>query len=227
MRLRSIVILFLAAVVVAGALYHRSRAPGPEAGEHEKAIVPPPPTEAAHPRPSPLAAPALSELQPTLDRVFERGVTVDHATRTFVAGDFNGDDVTDLALAVRPRSREAVLRLNAERTRWHVQDVTAPPAVVPDPVTVAAGDALLAVIHGAAESGWRNLGAREGYLLKNAGGAGLRRRPLIDVPPAIRMRVIRTHAGDVMVANRGGRPGVIFWTGAAYVLAELEAPEQR
>ena len=36
------------------------------------------------------------------------------------------------------------------------------------------------------------------------------------------MRVNRTHAGDVIVGNRGGERGLILWTGAAYVWADLE-----
>ena len=164
-------------------------------------------------------------MQPTLDRVFDQTLTVDPATPpAFVAGDFNGDDVTDLAVAVRPRSRDALPRLNAELARWSVQDAAAPAADAaskPEPVKVAAGDRLLAVVHGVDAGGWRNPDARQGYLVKNAVGSGMRPRPLAGVPAAIRMRAIRTHAGDVIAENRGGARGLIFWTGAAYVWADL------
>jgi hypothetical protein len=36
------------------------------------------------------------------------------------------------------------------------------------------------------------------------------------------MRANRTHVGDVIVENRGGEPGLIFWTGATYTWADLK-----
>jgi hypothetical protein len=226
MRFRSIVIFLLALVVAASALCLRRRPrPEVEVSEQEVGIVLSPTTEPA-PSPSPTAAPALSEVQPTLDRVFDRTMIVDPATpRAFVAGDFNGDDVTDLAVAVRPRSPDALPSLNAELTTWSVQDAGAPTTLTlsrPEPVKVAAGDLLLAVVHGIDPGGWRNPEARQCYLVKNAVGSGMRRRPLAGVPAAIRMRANRTHAGDVIVGRRGGEPGLIFWTGAAYVWAEVK-----
>ena len=110
--------------------------------------------------------------------------------RAFVAGDYNGDDVTDLAVAVRPRSPDALPSLNAELTTWSVQDAAAPVTLTlstPQPVKVAAGDLLLAVVHGVGVGGWRNPEARQSYLVKNAVGSVMRRRPLASVPAAIRM----------------------------------------
>src|SRR4026207_921083 len=111
MRFRSIVTFLLALVVVASVLYLRRRPrPEVEVGEAEEAIVVPPATEHTPlPSPSPIAGPTLPEVQPTLDRVFDPTVAMEQATprAAFVAGDFNGDDVTDLAVAVRPRSKDA------------------------------------------------------------------------------------------------------------------------
>ena len=99
MRLRSIVILFLALVVAASvlSLWRRPRR-DVDTSEIEKGIALPPTTEPTPLAPaSPIAAPVTSEVQPTMDRVFDRTVTMDPATPpAFVAGDFNGDDVTDL-----------------------------------------------------------------------------------------------------------------------------------
>ena len=229
MRFRSIVICLLALVVAASALHLRRRArPEVEVGEHEKGIVLPPAIEPTPlPSPSPIAAPALAEVQPTLDRVFDRTLAIDPATRpAFVAGDFNGDGITDLAVAVRARSGDALSRLNAELTSWSVLDATAPATDTssrPELVQVAAGDLLLAVVHGAPDGGWRSPDARQCYLVKNAAGPGMRLRPLAGVPAAIRMRAHRTHAGDVIVENRGRGPGLVFWTGARYTRADLEA----
>jgi hypothetical protein len=223
MRFRSIVIFVLALVVAAGALYVRRR---PPAGEHEQGIVPSPATEpTAPPPPSPIAAPTLAEVPPAVDRVFAQTLAVDPAVRpAFLAGDFNGDDVPDLAVAVRPRSPDALTRLNAELTSWSMQDATAPPPLTmskPEPVKVAAADLLLAVIHGAGAGGWRDPQALQGYLVKNAVGSGMEARPLSEVPAAVRMRATRTHAGDVIVEKRGGARGLILWTGATYVWADL------
>ena len=228
MRFRSLVVFLLALAVAASALYLRRRPrPAAEDGEQERDIVLAPTREATPPAPPHMAAPARSEVQPTLDRVFDRTLAMDPANRrAFVAGDFNGDGITDLAVAVRPGSGDAVPRLNAELTRCSVQDAAAPaPDAVskPEPVQVEAGDLLLAVVHGADGGGWRSPDARQCYLVKNAAGSGLQPRPLSGMPAAIRMRVNRTHAGDVMVENRGRGPGLIFWSGARYVRADLKA----
>ena len=178
------------------------------------------------PSPSPIAPPTLSEVQPTLDRVFDHTLTIDRATQpAFVAGDFNGDDVTDLAVAVRPRTPRAGLDLRAALAHCRLQDAIAPLTVASatlEPRTLGTTDLLLAVVHGAFPGGWRNPDARQCDLVKNAVGAQMRARPLAGVPDAIRMRAIRSHVGDVIAARRGGQPGLVFWTGATYVWADLK-----
>lgn len=227
MAFRSIVLFLLALVVVASALYlWRRPRPQVEVVDREKEAVLPPPTQPSPlPSPSRMAAPALSEVQPTLDRAFDQTLTVDQAARpAFVAGDFNGDDVPDLAVAVRPRNEEALPRLNAELANWGTQDASAPPtdAVTrPEPLKVAAGELLLAVVHGVEDGGWRSPEARPCYLVKNAVGSGMRPQPLARVPDAIRMRVNRSHTGDVIVEERGGARGLIFWNGARYLWSPL------
>ena len=195
-------------------------------GEHEQGIVLPTAEPTPFPSPPAIAAPAFAEVQPTLDRVFDQTLTMDRVARpAFVAGDFNGDEVTDLAVAVRPRSGDALPALNAELANWSVQDAAAPATLTlsqPEPVKVAAGDLLLAVVHGVGAGGWRDPQARQCYLVKNAVGSSLQQRPLSGVPATIRMRANRTHAGDVITGNRGGERGLILWTGATYIWAELK-----
>ncbi|HET6899073.1 MAG TPA: hypothetical protein VFK70_12025, partial [Vicinamibacteria bacterium] len=127
MRVRSTIVPLLAVVVVASALYLRRRpSPRVDVIETEKAVVPTPVEPAPSPSPFRIAAPALSEVQPTLDRVFDQAVVLDPAIRSpFVAGDFDGDDVTDLAVAVRPRSEAARSEINGGRPNWIVQDAAA------------------------------------------------------------------------------------------------------
>jgi hypothetical protein len=36
------------------------------------------------------------------------------------------------------------------------------------------------------------------------------------------MRTYRAHTGDVIVSNRGGQPGVVLWTAAAYIWVDLQ-----
>ena len=226
MRFRSTVVPLLAVVVVASALYLRRRPPPRvEVIETERAVTPGPPEPSALPSPPRIAAPALSEVQPALDRVFDQAVVMDQATRPpFASGDFDGDDVTDLAVAVRPRNETALSTLNAKRPPWIVQDATPQENATgtPEPVKVSARDLLLAVVPGAAPGGWRNPDLRRGYLVKNAVGSSLSARPLAELPDAIRMRTYRVHPGDVIVSNRGGQPGVVLWTAAAYIWVDLQ-----
>jgi hypothetical protein len=226
MRFRSTIVPLLAAVVVASALY-RWRRPPPRVDviDREKVVTPAPSEPSPLPSPSRVAAPSLSEVQPILDRVFDQTVAMDPATRPpVVAGDFDGDDVTDLAVAVRPRSDAARSALNAERPNWIVQDATPREDATgkPEPVKVSARDLLLAVVPGAATGGWRNPDLRRGYLVRNAVGSKLGARPLAQLPDAIRMRTYRAHTGDVIVSNRGGAPGVVLWTAAAYIWVDLQ-----
>jgi hypothetical protein len=226
MRFRSIVVCLVALVVVVSALHgwlRRTRTPM-LAGD-EPAVVPPPTPEETPVSPRSPKAPGRAEVQPTLDRAFGPTLSLDPATeRAFLAGDFNGDGAADLAAVVRPRDAGAPARLNAELSPWTVQDASAPAAAAGRrvPVKVAAGDLLLAVVHGVDRDGWRHPDARQGYLVKNAAGSGLRRRALSEAPPAIRLSVLRTHLGDVIAENRAGEPGLILWNGAAYVWAHLD-----
>ena len=228
MRFRSVVTTLLALVVVASALYlWRRPRPVSTVPEREKDVVLPPPAESA-PSPSrpPVPPPALAEVQPALDRVFARTVRVDlKVSPAFVAGDFNGDEIADLAVAVRPRDQGTLPALNDPLAGWGLQDAAVPPPPPPDkpkPVSVALGDRLLAVVHGAGDQAWRSSESMQGYLVKNAAGPGLQPRPLMGVPEGIRMQVTRIHAGDVIATRRGGGDGVVIWTGARYQWADLK-----
>jgi hypothetical protein len=225
MRLRSMGLFLLALLVSLGAL-HAWRRPRPgDSGDREGGIaLAPPPEPAPVPAPASEPPPAAHEVQAALDRVFQEAVAVDDATRpSFLTGDFNGDGVVDLAAAVRPR-RAALSTLNAGQGGWTLQDAVAPPSgsVNGHPrVTVAGTDLLLAMVHGAGAGAWRSGDARQGFLLKNAARAGMRSRPLAEMPPAVRMSVVRAHTGDVLVADRGGRSGLLVFSGAAYAWSDL------
>ena len=87
MRFRSTVVALLAVTVVTSAVYLRRRpVPRVDVIETEGAVAPAPLEPSPLPSPSRIAAPALSEVQPTLDRVFGQAVVMDSAIRSpFVA----------------------------------------------------------------------------------------------------------------------------------------------
>lgn len=222
MRLRTIALVLVALSVAGSALYARwrrlSRLPAPEP---EGNVVLRSPVEPVPGASATAGRPAPSDLQPTLDRLFERALAVDRELQPgFVTGDFTGDALADLAVAVRPRNEDALARLNAELPRWRLQDATAgdqAQAVAP----VTANERLLAVVHGVAGAAWSGPGDRPRYLVRHAVGTGMRARPLSSMPPAVRMRVNRAHTGDVILQERSSERGLIFWTGAAYAWADL------
>jgi hypothetical protein len=228
MRFRSIITTLLALVVVISALYlWRRPRPGSEVPEREQDVVLAPVAEPTLPPPrAPLPPPALSEVQPTLDRVFAQTLRVDPAVSpAFVAGDFNGDEVPDLAVAVRPKDEGSLPRLNDRLASWGLQDAAVPPPPPPDkpqPVLVTLGDRLLAVVHGSGIEGWRSPETLQGYLVKNAVGPRLQPRPLAGVPDGVRMQVTRDHVGDVIATSRSGGAGLVVWTGARYLWADLK-----
>ena len=220
--------VILLAVLAAGLyLGHRPRRTDALHAEGDVVI---PPSLAPTPAPARAAMPppALAEVKATLERLFGPVLVVDARSEpAFLAGDFNGDDSTDLAVVVRPASKEAVRQINGELADWGLQDALAPrlPAGAGGPATsVSLGERLLAVVHGVGEHGWRHPEGLQCYLVKNAAGARLSTQPLADLPLDVRMHAIRTHVGEVIVADHAGAPALILWTGAAYVAAP--EPEQ-
>jgi hypothetical protein len=222
MRFRSIAVLLLGLAVASGVLYARwtRRSRFPAAEPEAPAVLPSPPAES--PAASPSAGPVASDIQPTLDRLFDGSLVVDRDVRpSFVTGDFTGDSVTDLAVAVRPRGDDALPRLNVDVPRWRLQDAAEAGDARREARPIRAGERLLAVVHGVAGGSWPAPDDRPSYLVRNAVGSGMRTRPLNAVPPAIRMQVPRTHTGDVIEEERGTSRGLILWTGAAYTWADL------
>jgi hypothetical protein len=217
---RTLVVVLTAVVVLAIQAGSRN---GPVPSEED--VVLPPAAVVSNAVPSPaIPPPVLSDLQPTLDRAFAANLAVDHAAKpAYVAGDFNGDDVTDLAVAVRPRDGNALSNINADLPRWSLQDAAPPP--IPERVKVERGERLLAVVHGVDTMGWRHPEAGQRYLVKNAVADGMRPQPLAGMPDAVREKAIRSHVGDVIVGDRGGKTGLVFWTGAAYAWAAIEGKE--
>jgi hypothetical protein len=142
-----------------------------------------------------------------------------------MVGDFNGDGSEDLAIVARPKDAR-LPEINSEFANWIIQD--AEQAMIPNgnqrvvrlesakPVLtkIAAGEQVLAIIHGYGAAGWRNADARQAYLVKHAAGL------LEGTEPSVSEKAIRAMhlpvEGDIIKTTRSNRRGFIFWTGGMY-----------
>lgn len=187
-----------------------------------------PATPGATPEPMP---PRAEDVRAALERIYAGAVSFDERGGRVVAGDFNGDGSEDIALAVRP-SAGKVGALNDELSNWIVSD---PRKVVPpdprqfDPhqgvqklqpererPKVEPNDALIVVIHGFKEQGWRNPEALQSYLLKNVAGSEMKSQPRAGAQTAVAQEKRVRLVGDVIRENLGGELGFLYWTGAGY-----------
>jgi hypothetical protein len=202
-----------------------SNAPQPAPTAQPAPSSPPPPAQPAPAALSPNAPPQAAEVNDKLARIFQGAVRPDPARPdNALVGDFNGDGSQDIAVVARPDPAR-LADINSEFANWILNDphtVTLPdpnkavqklPAQ--PPVKVAAGDVLLAVIHGYKEAGWRSPDAQQTYLLRNAVGRDLRvqskqaaaAEAKVSLPP---------RPGDLIRADGGRESGFIYWAGAKY-----------
>jgi hypothetical protein len=222
-------------------------APGP-AKEEQRATAPQQTTAAVQPPPAALpptaaaAQPAPQEARALVERVYKGAVVFDDRAGSAAAavGDFNGDGSEDIIVRARPAPAR-LAEVNDDVANWIVSD----PRTVrpPDPrefdphegvqklaphgrPQVEASDALLVVVHGYKEAGWRNPEALQTYLLKNAAGEGLRPEPRAEALPRARARRLRL-LGDVLREKLGGAEGFLYWTGATYGWLASGGEEQK
>jgi hypothetical protein len=174
------------------------------------------------------APPQAAEVRAALERTYKGAVAFDERNLA-VVGDFNGDGSEDLAVVVRP-SKDRLADLNDELSNWIVTDprTVSPPdprdfdphqgvqklAPAPARPRVEAGDALVVVIHGYKESGWRSPEAMQTYLLKNAAGTDLKTEGRTEAQADARKRL--RPLGDVIRERLGDESGFLYWTGASY-----------
>jgi hypothetical protein len=181
--------------------------------------------------PAPPSPPGPQDARAAVERVYKGAVVFDEraAGESAAVGDFNGDGSEDLIVRARPAPGR-LAEVNDAVANWIVTD----PRTVhpPDPrdfdphqsvqklapharPRIEAADALLVVVHGYKEAGWRNAEALQTFLLKNVAGEGLRPERRAEAQAAARGRAPRL-LGDVLRENLGGAPGFLYWTGAGY-----------
>ena len=162
--------------------------------------------------------PTEAELRDAINRNYDGAVMFDNSRSvSFLTGDFNGDNSEDLAVIVKPEKGK-LQDLNSEYVNWILED---PHQVLrkeqknrPPRPSISGNETLLAVIHGLEREGWRNSGARQTYLLKNAVGEEFERRSMQQLRAV--SRSLPALRGDVIQQKLDGTAGVIFWTGARY-----------
>jgi hypothetical protein len=189
------------------------------------------PSAIATPAPKP---PQASEVNDKLARIFQGAVQAEAAGGALV-GDFNGDGSEDIAVVVKP-SADKLEEINSEVANWILGDPQN--VVVPDTTKavqklpaaerarVRPGDALLAVVHGYEQGGWRTPEAQQAYLLRNAAGRAPRVEPRREA--AEEFKAIIPHlSADIIREEIGGAPGFIYWTGGKYAWCATTARTKR
>jgi hypothetical protein len=189
----------------------------------------------ARPQPAQAAAvvkppPGPQEVRAAVERIYKGAVAPEESAAGAAAvGDFNGDGAEDLVVRARPAPGR-LDELNDEVANWIITDprtVRAPDPRDFDPhqgvqklaphtrPQIEAGDALLVVVHGYKDEGWRNPEALQTYLLKGATGADLRAEARDAARAGARKHIPRLF-GDVLREKLDGEDGFLYWTGATY-----------
>jgi hypothetical protein len=199
-----------------------TQTPAPAEAQNSAATQPtqsPSPAASATPTPKP---PQASEVNDKLARIFQGAVRIDAGSA--LVGDFNGDGSEDIAVVVKPAA-DKLAEINSEVANWILGD---PQRVVPpDPketvrrlpaeerVRIQPDDALLAVVHGYQQAGWRDPAAQQAYLLKTPAGRSPRAETKQEAAGEFKAIVMHLH-GDIIREDAGGAPGFIYWTGGKY-----------
>ena len=187
--------------------------------KHETARTPTPqasPPEQGTTKVALKSSPTLAEVNEAVTRVFKNAATIDSKHEpNFFTGDFNGDNSQDIAVILMPE-KEKLAEMNQESPPWILKDPLAVANRPAPPLRIAAGDMLLAIIHGYGPNGWRDDQATQTYLLKNAVGLEVKAYRKSDFASANQGKKLPRLSGDLIGENLSGKSVYLYFTGAQY-----------
>jgi hypothetical protein len=226
---KAVLLLILLAGCSSFACSGKSRRQAQE--EPPASISAPPASEPrSQPAPSRPSRVSHSDVEASIARVFDGVVSLGGGRHQhFLIGDFNGDASEDICMIVNP-DKARLHEINSEVANWMIKDPVAGAALLDPNVEVSHAKAaanplisdrdrlLIAVIHGYGPEGWRNVEARQAYLLKNAVGANLQTQSKKSIQRAYAGKnPFPTIHGDVISQALNGEPGFLYYDGAKYV----------
>jgi hypothetical protein len=175
-----------------------------------------PPAEQAAATVAQQSLPAAAEVDEAVTRIFKQAAKVDSASApNFFAGDFNGDNSTDIAVILKPVAAQ-LADLNQEFPPWILRDPFVRPRPGVPPMRIAENEQLLAVIHGYGPKGWRDPEATQTYLLKNSVGQDVKAQSKTDVANANKGNSLPRLSGDLIGETLQGKSGYLYFDGAQY-----------
>ena len=164
---------------------------------------------------SKLPPPELKTVEEAVKRVFKDAAFIDTTHQpAFVAGDFNGDLSQDIAVVIKP-APDKLAEMNDEFPNWILRDPFGTVEKTPR-LRIAAGDELLAVIHGYGPGGWRAPEATQTFLLKNVAGSGMITHPVKEFAAANQGKKLPLLRGDVVGESVQGKAGYLYFAEATY-----------
>lgn len=163
-----------------------------------------------------IVAPKPVEVNDAIQRVFKDAVAIDLTLKpNFVAGDFNGDAVQDIAVVVRPAPGK-LDELNQEYPTCLIRDPFSREIQSTGPLRVGENEVLLAIIHGYGSNDWRDPQATQTFLLKNAVGSGLGVHKGVEFVKANSGKKLPAIAGDLIEENVRGKHGYLYFSVLTY-----------
>jgi hypothetical protein len=191
-----------------------SKSKAPPAAETAPAYQPPPPPVVQVP--TNVVPAKLNEVEEALNRVFKGAAVVDKSVKPiFYAGDFNGDAVQDIAIAVKPAPGK-IETLNEEYPAWLLRDPFATEETKSPNLRVAEDESMLAIIHGYGANDWRDPQATQTFLLKNVVGSEVEVHAGKEFVKENRGKKIPPIRGDVIGQVLRGNRGYIYFAAATY-----------
>jgi hypothetical protein len=202
-------LLLVCGLLVAGC--SKSKAPVVETAPTYQ--PPPPPVVQV---PTNVVPAKLNDVEEALNRVFKGAAVVDKTMpHSFYAGDFNGDAIQDIAIAVKPAPGK-IETLNEEYPSWLLRDPFAAEETRSPSLRVTEDESLLAIIHGYGANDWRDPQATQTFLLKNIVGSEVEVHAGKQFVKANRGKKLPPIRGDVIGQMLRGNRGYIYFAAATY-----------